>query len=278
MTGQGDGGAANWGKASRQWSLLASPLRPDAGDVAFAEAAIADWFAANGRPPRALVLGVTPELTACAWPAGTRLVAIDNSWAMIDALWPAPGVPAGARVLCADWRAMPLPDAAIDVVVGDGCYSAAPFRDAATISREVARVLAPGGVFAIRTFGSPDQREDLEELFRAIVEGRVGNVHALKWRLAAIVQPRVEEGARLGDIWTAFQALRPAIARVEGGPGWTVAELGTLDRYRDNDLRYCFPTEGEFRAVTGPWLVEEGRSHGTYPLAERCLRYRFRRR
>ena len=62
-------GAANWGKASRQWSLVGSPLRPDASDVAFAEAAIAERFRATGRPPRAVLLGVTPELAACRWPA-----------------------------------------------------------------------------------------------------------------------------------------------------------------------------------------------------------------
>jgi hypothetical protein len=124
-------GAANWGKASRQWSLVGSPLRPDASDVAFAEAAIAERFRATGRPPRAVLLGVTPELAACRWPAGTRLTAVDNSRAMIDALWPAPGVPDGAQVLCADWRAMPIADGSIDVVVGDGCYTAAAQRSAA---------------------------------------------------------------------------------------------------------------------------------------------------
>lgn len=277
MSEQG-AGVANWGKASRQWSLVASPLRPDVGDVAFVEATIRHWFAANARPPRALLLGVTPELATCAWPAGTRLTALDNSRAMIDALWPAPGLAPGARVLCADWRRMPIADGSIDLVVGDGCFSAAPYPDGGTISREVARVLHPAGFFAIRTFASPDRRETLAELGEAVAAGAVGNVHALKWRLAAIVQPRVEVGARLGDIWTAFQELRPAIAAVAGSPGWTEPELGTLDRYRDNDLRFFFPTAAEFRAITEPWLVEDARGQGDYPLAERCLRYRFRRR
>lgn len=270
--------AANWSKASRQWSLVASPLRPDAGDVAFVEDIVARWTAAAGRPPRALLLGVTAELATCAWPAGTRLMALDNSPAMIGALWPAPGLPAGARVVCGDWRRMPLADASIDIVVGDGCYTAAPYGDGGTISREVARVLDAAGLFAIRTFGSPDRRESLDALADAVAAGEVGNVHALKWRIGAAVQPSAAAGARLGDIWTAFQALRPAIARVAGQPGWTEPELGTLDRYRDNELRFFFPTAEEFRAITAPWLVEEQRSQGEYPLAERCLRYVFRRR
>ncbi|BBK30701.1 methyltransferase family protein [Stella humosa] len=263
-------GSANWGKASRQWSSVGSPLRPCAEDVAFTEAAIDRQFGQTGRPPAAVLLGVTPELAACRWPAGTRLTAVDNSRAMIDALWPAPGVPDGAAVLCADWRGMPLAAGSIDIAVGDGCFSAAPFPDAGTICREIRRVLRPGGLLSIRLFTRPERPETVDGLREAIAAGTVGNVHALKWRVAALVQPRIEAGARLGDIWDLFQQLAPAIAPFAGQPGWRADELATLDRYRDNDLRFYFPTLEEFRAVSAPWLEEVGRGHGTYPLAERC--------
>ncbi len=269
MTGGVDA-TVNWGRASRQWSVVKSPLRPAVEDIAFTEAAIARHSAGAGRAPSALLLGVTPELAACRWPAGTCLRAIDNSRAMIDALWPAPGVPDQARVLCADWRAMPLASASVDIVVGDGCYSAAPFPDAPTISREVRRVLRDDGFFAIRVFTRPDMPESVADLRRLVGAGRVGSVHALKWRVAGAIQESIQEGVRLGDIWDAFQTLTAEMLAMGGGDGWSPEEIASLDRYRDNDTRFYFPTAGEFRAATAPWLEEVACRTGGYELAERC--------
>ena len=268
MSGRVDA-SGNWGRASRQWSVVKSPLRPGMEDIGFTEAAIARYFAAAGLAPSAVLLGVTQELASCRWPAGTRLTAIDNSRAMIDALWPAPGVPEQARVLCADWRAMPVADASADIVVGDGCYSAAPFPDAPTISREVRRILKDDGVFAIRVFTRPDVPETLASLRRELEKGQVGSIHGLKWRLAGAVQRRIEDGVRLGDIWDAFRALAAEVQAMTGRDGWSPDEIASLDRYRDNDARFYFPTYAEFRAGTSPWLEEAACLTGGYELAER---------
>src|SRR5262249_33618816 len=152
-------------------------------DVAIVEGAVADWRSRSEAPPRALLLGVTPEIAGCRWPAGTRLVAIDRSRIMIDTLWPAPATPRLATAVCADWLSMPFGAAALDVVVGDGCYVCLAFPDAAlALGEEVDRILAAGGIYVMRVFLRPDRAEPLDDIARDLVEGRIGSVHALKWR------------------------------------------------------------------------------------------------
>ena len=276
MTAENDA-AANWRQASRQWSVLGSPQRPSAEDVAAVERAIA----ACGDPDRALravVLGVTPELVGCRWPAGTRLLATDNSLAMIQMLWPPPGMPAGARAICADWLSMPVPTGGADIVVGDGSYAAIRLpEDGPAMTAEVRRMLKPGGLFAVRVYLRPDAAEAMADLDAALAAGTVGSVHALKWRIAAAIQPSLSAGVRLADIWTAWEALRPAAEHSRGRPGWRDEEIATLARYCDNTTRYYFPTAAEFRAIVGDRLEEIDCAVGTYELAERCRTFIFRR-
>lgn len=78
----------HWPRHARQWALVGPPLRPGPDDVAATERAVAAWSAGEGRAPRALVLGVTPELVTMAWPAGARVLAVDRSAAVIDAILP----------------------------------------------------------------------------------------------------------------------------------------------------------------------------------------------
>ncbi|MCC7273122.1 MAG: methyltransferase domain-containing protein [Alphaproteobacteria bacterium] len=271
--------ADNWSQASRQWASLGSPLRPSSQDIEACERAIARHAVARSRRFSSLLLGVTPELASCRWPPGTRLVAVDNSPVMIAALWPAPGVPAGAQAICGDWRSLPLEGGSIDAVVGDGCYATLTFPgDGEALGREVVRLLRPDGLFAIRVFLRPERAERLADLRAAVAAGRVGSVHALKWRIAAAVQPATREGVRLADIWEAWQTFAPAVAPLVGQPGWRTDEVGSLMRYRDNATRYYFPTVGEFRDVAHRFFVEAGCTHGSYELAERCPTFVLRPR
>ncbi|MGE0718185.1 MAG: class I SAM-dependent methyltransferase [Alphaproteobacteria bacterium] len=270
---------ANWNQASRHWAVVGSPLRPCGEDVAAIEGAIGAWAAAvPGRAPDAIVLGVTPELVRCRWPTGVRLTAVDNSRPMIDALWPGPGRPDGARVTCADWRALPLGAGSTDIVVGDGAYAALALpTDGHVVNHELLRVMRPGGILGIRVFLRPDAPETMAGLAAEIAAGRIGSIHALKWRMAASVQPSLAAGARLGDIWLAWQQLAPFAAGLAGRQGWTGAETASLARYRDNATRYHFPTRAEFRAIMGTAFEEIACTHGTYELADRCPTFVFRR-
>src|SRR5207248_8807639 len=88
----------HWTEIARQWERVGPPLRPCAEDVAIYQSEVDRWSRAHGAP-RALILGVTPELYRLRWPAGTDLAAADHTRSMIDAVWPGPR----SAVVCADW-------------------------------------------------------------------------------------------------------------------------------------------------------------------------------
>lgn len=96
----------------------------------------------------ALLLGVTPELACMAWPAGNRLLAIDQSPGMLRHVWPAAGPSAhDAHAICGDWANLPLTDAALDAVAGDGILLFFPFAQALQrLMREIRRVLTSEGL------------------------------------------------------------------------------------------------------------------------------------
>jgi len=233
--------------------------------------------------PRALLLGATPELAACDWPAGTRLAAMDRNPAVITMLWPAPGTPAGAVAICADWRAMPLAPTTVDMVVGDGCHVCARFPDEGlAINREIHRVLRADGMLVIRVFLRPDSRESLGDIRHDLENGAVGSIHALKWRIAAALHDSTPEGVRLADIWSAWQTMKPLAereaARRAWGQGWRPGELATLEIHRGLETRFCMPTLGDFRATVADLFFERHSAIGGYELAERCRTFVLEKR
>lgn len=261
----------HWRHHAGNWANLGPPLRPSPEDVRIVEQAIPAQGAA---PLRALLLGVTPEIAGCRWPPGTCLLSVDRSRPMIEMLWPAPGAPADAWAICAEWRAMPLGSGAVDVAVGDGCYNVFDFPASAdAFGAEIERVLSPGGIFIVRVFLRPDRKETLEDIARDLEGDAVGSLHALKWRIAGAIHGSTEEGVALSDIWEAWQRLRP-LARKQGARwGWRPGEFATLEAYRGASARYCFPTIGNFRALVSRRFEERASATGSYELAERCVTF-----
>ena len=120
---------------------------------------------AGGRPPRVADVGAgTGKLTRVAAALGATVTAIDPDEGMLDALRAAvPGVP----VHLGTAERLPLADASQDaVILGQAWHWVDPVAG----SREVARVLCPGGVFGliwnIRDEGTPWVRR-LTEIMRA---------------------------------------------------------------------------------------------------------------
>ena len=258
----------HFSQLAAKWSHFGPPLRPSPDDTAAMQRAVAQV------PPggRAVVLGLTPEIVGCDWPAGVALTALDHSPAMMAALWPPQRGPAGARAVLGDWCAMPVPPASVDLVAGDGCYVLLDFPGGyAALTREVRRVLRPGGRYAIRVFLRPDAAETVADVAQALAGGAVGSVHALKLRLLAAVHGASGNGSRLDDAWRAWSAMASRLpAHLAGRRGWTPEEIVGVESYRGMDARYWLPTLAEARQAFAPWFVELDCAWGRHELGERC--------
>lgn len=226
----------HWPEAARQWAHLAPPLRPSPQDVGFCDEAVRHWVARQGSP-RALILGVTPELYHLPWPDATDLLAVDRTPSMIDVVWPGPR----DRVLCADWIDMDLPEGSRDIVLCDGGLHllAYPGEQAALI-RVLRRVVSPGGICVFRLYVLPPRLESPDGVLQDLLLGAIPNVSVLKLRLWMAMQSDPTVGIRLKDVWDAVHAAAPDPERVAPRVGWTVEHWRSLDTYRDRATRYHF--------------------------------------
>lgn len=253
----------HWPAHARAWSRVGPPLRPCARDVAIVEREIAAW--AGPRPVAALVLGVTPELVAMTLPAHSTVVAVDKQPAMIDALFePGPG----RRAVAGEWLALPLPDASIDVVAGDGSCSLFAFPgEYSALAAELARVLRPGGIVVLRLFAAPERPETLADVRAALPAIR--SFDALKWRIAMAIQSPGRSVA-VSAIRDAFDAIVVDRAVLAARTGWSREVIDHVDIYRDSPARYSFPTLAEVRTVVGRQFTELACHVPSYELGERC--------
>ena len=250
-----------------QWSQFGPPLRPSPDDTEVVQRVVAGL----GSAAQAVVLGLTPEIIACTWPADIRLSAVDHSPSMVGALWPPAQGPANSQVILADWCAMPIPSGTIDLVAGDGCYALLGFPQGyEMLTREVCRVLRVAGRFVIRVFLRPDRPESIADIARALASGTIGSVHSLKLRLLAALHGASGAGSRLDDVWQAWTSMPALPAALVGVRGWTAGEITGIESYRGMDARYFLPTLAEFRHSLAPSLREIECAWGRHELADRC--------
>lgn len=260
----------HWPRHARQWALVGAPLRPVADDVRVVERAVAGWAAATRRAPRALLLGVTPELATMAWPAGTTLTAVDRSEAMIGAVFPA----GAGTAIVGRWEALPPAVEVADVVVGDGCLCCLPYPVGfRALAAELRRVVPDDGVVVLRLFATPDAPEALGDVAADLRAGRIHSFHALKWRIAMAIQP-ASRNVRVADILAAFDELAPDRDALP----WPRETVETIEAYRGSVIEYAFPTTAETVAALGDDLVAVAAHTPTYELGDRCPTLVFRPR
>jgi len=275
--GVSSGSAALWTALARQWNVVDVPLRPCAEDVAFYEAVAHGWRLDHpGRRLRALLLGVTPEIATMRWPDGASLTAVDHSRPMVANVWPKP---AHGIAVCADWRAMPLANAAHDLALGDGCLTLLPPPGGyAAFAASLREALEDEGLVALRCFCRPATVESPAAVFSDLRAARVRGFHAFKWRLVMSLHGSLEEGVRLAEVWDCWTAEVRDPEAVAERCGWPVELVRSMELYRGSASRYFFPTVDEAGSALAPEFRLESRHAGRYELAERCpiLVYRAR--
>ena len=167
---------SHWDDHARQWSRIASPLRPHADDEGNVRRALGNSGGLH------LLLGVTPEYARMF----DRVVAVDRSAAMIGALWQ--GDVSGKDAIQADWMHLPLRERSFDACIGDGClnFFSCPSQYG-LFFHQVQRVLRSGGRFALRIFIRPDAGETCAAVCEHAMRAGIGSFHAFKWRLAMAI-------------------------------------------------------------------------------------------
>lgn len=247
----------HWQDFAIKWQRLGSPLRPCVEDVENFRHAI------GGDPGRCLLLGVTPELAELA----SDITAIDNSAAMIAALWT--GKHAAIQ---GDWLHLPFPEDLFDTLVGDGCLTLLSHpKQYVQFFEQLSRVVSPGGRVILRLFVSAAQKESAESVCQEALNGKMKSFHAFKWRLSmAIASESANCNFRVAETLATFDRLIPDRARLASATGWNMEDITTIDFYRGSEAVYSYPTLAQVRQAIPPSLMESGLVYGHYELAERC--------
>lgn len=264
-------GADHWARHAAQWAHVGQPLRPGAEDVAaFADLIKQSAAALNLAAPRGLVLGVTPELVGMAWPSATRLIAVDRCPGMIGALLP-PLASNPMSGIWGNWMNLPFADDSLDLIAGDGCLTVLESTsDHRRLGLELARVLRPGGRLAMRLFVRPERAERTEQVFADLHAGRIGNFHIFKWRLAMSLVDASTGAVPVADIWQAWCESGIAADELAIDRGWPLAEVATIEAYREASARYTFPRLDEARLALATGFEELACRTPAYELGECC--------
>lgn len=249
-----------WQDFARQWNRLGSPLRPCAEDVENFRQLM------GSNPGRCLLLGVTPELAEIS----PQLTAIDNSAAMIGALWTNRNI--GNPAILGDWLDLPFAEGSYDTIIGDGCLVllSHPVQHE-RFFEQLARVVSPGGKILLRVFVSPEQGESRELVCSDALSGKMKGFHAFKWRLSmAIASETADHNLGVAETCATFDRLIPDRRLLASATGWRAEDIATIDFYRGSEARYSYPTLSQVRQTIHPSLKETGLKLGHYELAERC--------
>lgn len=260
----------HWATHAGQWAQVGQPLRPGAVDIGIAEHMARQATTLSGKsPPRALVLGVTPELVGMAWPPGMRLVAVDRCPGMIARVLPQAGH-AEVAGTCGNWLRLPLASGSVDLVAGDGCFTVLEsLADHRAFSAELARVLGDGCLI-MRLFVQAEQAETVGQVMDALAAGLISNFHIFKWRLAMALHQDLTSGVAVADIWRTWQSSGLEADSLATTQGWPVAEIETIRAYKNATARYTFPRLDEARDVLGRDFIELDCQTPDYELGERC--------
>ena len=259
-----------WNTAAAVYRQIGPPLMPSDEDARRVQDAIRVHASAKPEGTRALLLGVTPLLADMRWPDGTMLLAVDSSMPFLRTVWPG-DIPGRRHAVLADWRWLPVRDAAYDFVVGDGSFNCVPYPDGLrALVLAVKRALGPDGLLVMRLYMRPDPCESAEQLLQEVAANQVGTFHQFKFRLLMAMQRSVEDGIAVRDVHRYWHALELRSDSLPATPGWSREAVQTIEAYRGSSSVHIFPSLCEWRAVTSDLFDEIAIQPGSYVLGERC--------
>ena len=237
-------GDTHWNKVSDHWAFLGPPLKPGPEDIDIVLGAIERYRArVAGRPYRAVLWGVTPELASMGWPDETELVAIDRSDRMISLVWPG-NVPGVRRAVVGEWsETLRIVGAPCDLILGDGSLNDSPFPDEyRDLMRAARKCLDEQGLVVMRLHARPESSESVTDVVEDLIALKIGSFHVFKFRLAMALQESPEAGIELSRVWEGWRALGIREKELAERTGWDLRVIHTIDLYRDNPNLYSFPT------------------------------------
>ncbi len=259
-----------WNDMASHWDDWGPPLRPCAEDLRIMESLLARWHTRHpvGKA-QVFLCGVTPEIVTMSWPFPIELLGMDQVESMVRIVWPG-DVPGLRRAAVGNWLDTGLEDHSRDVVIGDGGFVLFSCPDGQrTLLKATRRLLRPDGLFLYRYYAQCESKESPQDVIDAARNGRVGNFHVFKWRLAMAIQPDGSAGVRQHDIWEAWNAAGIDTSRLPQ-PGWSARAVGTIDFYRNKEARLYFPTLEEFRALLLEEFSEMEVLTPTYEIGDCC--------
>ena len=269
--------AEHWQDIARLWEQVGPPLRPSAEDIAFLNDAIRSWARDNG-VPRALILGVTPELYHLPWPDGTDVLAVDHTQSMIDAIWPGPRNAA----ICADWTTMPLQVGSRDIALCDGGVHLMAYpHEHHKFVQTLHRVVAPDGLCIFRLFVPPKKRETPGNVLQDLLDAKIPNLNLLKFRLWMALHEDITQGVQLSRVWDALHHVASDFNRLASRLGWSLEHLLVINTYRNCPDRYFFLGLDDVHHLfcdSPGGFTPEAVYTPTYELGEQCPTVVFRRR
>lgn len=233
-----------WDERAAHFGDWGAPLRPPPEDLALYTRFVARRFAGRGAALSALLMGVTPELAELDWPVPLDLTAVDQSAPMVHRVWPG-DLPGQRRAVVGDWMQW-QPARPLDLVLTDG----APvfFAEPAVLFERAHSLLASEGAFIVRAFCAPRQRESVERVMADLHDGRIGNFHLFKWRIAMALQADAQEGIAQRSVHDTIEAARIDFAQLPQ-PGFDPRAVGTLRFYKDQTATLHFPTREQVEAA-----------------------------
>ncbi len=270
-----------------QWPLAAaifkqhigSPLRPVSEDLQFLQVLLDRWVLRTSRPPRVLILGVTPEYYHFPWPAKTELQAIDKTREMIDHVWPGPE----ESVSHTDWLDLQTVPGTFDIVLCDGGLHLLDFpRSQLELAKLLADTINTAGFCFMRLFTPPEKKETTEQVLSDLFAGNIPDLNCLKLRLGNALQKTPEDGACLDDIWHILHAAAPDQEELARRLGWPIDDLRAIDMYRGSQACYHFVTLGQvtetFVDGTGGLFSVESVERPVYFMGDQCPTVSFMRK